>query len=111
MMNNINNTTSNWGNNTVQAKMTAHQIDHIADKAKFGLDMAKSELHSIAALRKEIAIIVSQPLPPQSSQIASIGVQLESIERKLTDAYNRISEMMIEIDRTTDTIQNQRSNW
>jgi hypothetical protein len=102
---------STWGSPTNQAQLTAHQIDHIADKAKFGLDIVKSELHSIGALRKEIGVIVGQPHPPQSSQIASIGVQLEAIERKLGDAVTRISEMMTEIDRTTDNIQNQRSSW
>jgi hypothetical protein len=102
---------STWGSPTNQAQLTAHQIDHIADKAKFGLSIMKSELHSVSALRKEIAVIVGQPHPPQSSQIASIGVQLEAIERKLGDAVGRLDEMMSEIDRTTDTIQNQRSTW
>ncbi len=100
---------SGWGNN--QAKETALKIDHIADKAKFGIEMLGSGMIGIDALEKELIELSNAPQPPTQTQIRSIAHRLDAHQKQLQQALNRIKEMMNDIDRATDSIQNPRTNW
>lgn len=100
---------SGWGNH--QAKETAQRIDHIADKAKFGIEMLGSGLIGIDALEKELMEISNAPQPPSQAQIRSIAHRLDAHQKQLQQALDRIKEMMNDIDKETDYIQRPRTNW
>lgn len=101
---------SGWGNNS-QAKETASKIDHIADKAKFGIEMLSTGLIGVDALEKELIELSEAPQPPTQVQIRSIAHRLDSHQKQLQQALDRIKDMMNDIDKATDTIQKPRSNW
>ncbi|MCR2807097.1 hypothetical protein [Paenibacillus soyae] len=101
---------SGWGNNH-QAKETALKIDHIANKAKFGIEMLSTGLVGIDALEKELIEISSAPEPPTQVQIRSIAHRLDAHQKQLQQALERIKDMMTDIDRETDVIQKPRQNW
>lgn len=100
---------SGWGNN--QAKETALKIDHIADKAKFGIEMLNTGLIGIDALEKELIEISNGPNAPTQAQIRSIAHRLDAHQKQLQQALGRIREMMNDIDKATDSIQQPRTNW
>lgn len=100
---------SGWGNN--QAKETALRIDHIADKAKFGIEMLGTGLSGIDALEKELMEISGSQHPPTQAQIRSIAHRLDSHQKQLQQGLDRIKDMMNAIDKETDFIQGPRTNW
>ncbi|MBW7477635.1 hypothetical protein K0T92_23215 [Paenibacillus oenotherae] len=100
---------SGWGNN--QAKETALRIDHIADKAKFGIEMLGTGLIGIDAIEKELIELSNAPQPPSQAQMRSIAHRLDSHQKQLQQALDRIKDMMNDIDRETDSIQRPRSSW
>ncbi|CAH1200532.1 hypothetical protein PAECIP111893_01420 [Paenibacillus plantiphilus] len=100
---------SGWGNN--QAKETALKIDHIADKAKFGIEMLGTGLIGIDAIEKELIELSQAPQPPSQVQVRSLAHRLDSHQKQLQQGLDRIKEMMNEIDRETDAIQRPRSGW
>ncbi|MUT65702.1 hypothetical protein [Paenibacillus sp. NEAU-GSW1] len=100
---------SGWGNN--HNRETAHKIDHIADKAKFGIEMLSTGLIGIDAIEKELIEFSHAPEPPTQVQIRSIAHRLDAHQKQLQQALDRIKEMMNEIDRETDNIQRSRTNW
>lgn len=104
-----NNYISGWGNN--QAKETALKIDHIADKAKFGIEMLGTGLIGIDALEKELIELSNAPQAPTQVQIRSLAHRLDSHQKQLEQGLNRIKEMMNDIDRATDSIQGPRTSW
>lgn len=100
---------SGWGNH--QAKETALKIDHIADKAKFGIEMLGTGLIGIDALEKELIELSHATHPPSQEQIRAIAHRLDAHQKQLQQGLDRIKEMMTDIDRETDHIQRPRTNW
>lgn len=100
---------SGWGNN--HAKETALKIDHIADKAKFGIEMLGTGLIGIDALEKELIELSYAPNPPSQEQIRAIAHRLDAHQKQLQQGLERIKDMMSDIDRETDHIQGSRKNW
>lgn len=100
---------SGWGNN--QTKETALKIDHIADKAKFGIEMLGTGLMGIDSLEKELIELSNASEPPTQVQIRSIAHRLDSHQKQLQQALERIKDMMNDIDKATDFIQKPRTNW
>ncbi|MFB5268652.1 hypothetical protein ACE41H_17965 [Paenibacillus enshidis] len=100
---------SGWGNN--QAKETASKIDHIADKAKFGIEMLGSGLIGIDAIEKELIELSHAPNPPTQEQIRAIAHRLDAHQKQFQQALDRIKDMMTDIDRETDSIQKPRTSW
>ncbi|MGO4540842.1 hypothetical protein [Paenibacillus sp. 2TAB19] len=104
-----NNYMGGWGNQ--QAKETALRIDHLADKAKFGIEMLGTGLIGIDALEKELIELSNAPQAPTQVQIRSLAHRLDSHQKQLEQGLNRIKDMMNDIDRATDSIQGPRTNW
>ncbi|ANF95661.1 hypothetical protein [Paenibacillus bovis] len=101
---------SGWGNQ--KAKETALKIDHIADKAKFGIEILGSGLVGIDAIEKELIELSHAPNPPSQEQIRSIAHRLDSHQKQIQQALDRIRDMMTDIDKATDAIQNSpRTSW
>lgn len=101
---------NNWGSNN-QAKETALKIDHIANKAKFGIEMLNTGLIGIDSIEKELIEISGAHEPPTQVQIRSIAHRLDAHQKQLQQALERIKDMMNDIDRETDAIQKPRSSW
>lgn len=102
---------SGWGNNNNQAKETALKIDHIASKAKFGIEMLSTGLIGIDAIEKELIEMSGGSEPPTQVQIRSIAHRLDAHQKQLQQALERINDMLSDIDRETDAIQKPRSKW
>lgn len=100
---------SGWGNQ--QAKETALKIDHIADKAKFGIEMLGTGLIGIDAIEKELIELSNAPHAPSQVQIRSLAHRLDAHQKQLEQGLQRIKDMMNDIDRATDSIQGPRSGW
>ncbi|WP_145326270.1 hypothetical protein [Paenibacillus xylanexedens] len=98
-----------WGNK--QAKETALKIDHIADKAKFGIEMLGTGLNGIDAIEKELIEISHASQPPTQEQIRSMAHRLDAHQKQLQMALDRIKDMMTDIERETDAIQKPRTSW
>lgn len=96
----------NWGNN----KMTMHTIDMIADKVAFAVDMINSALLGFDAIEKELVALASQPNPPQPVMLTALAGRIDTNQQQVVQGLQKIKEMMIEIDRTTDMAQN-KSGW
>ncbi|WP_018885324.1 hypothetical protein [Paenibacillus massiliensis] len=98
-----------WGNK--QAKETAVRIDHIADKAKFGIEMLGTGVSGIDAIEKELIELSHAPNPPTQEQIRSMAHRLDAHQKQIQQALDRIKEMMTDIERQADSIHNQRNSW
>ncbi|MFB9328250.1 hypothetical protein ACFFSY_20160 [Paenibacillus aurantiacus] len=105
----VGNYMSGWGNN--QAKETASKIDHIADKAKFGIEILGTGLIGIDALEKELIEMSNAQYAPSQEQIRAIAHRLDAHQKQLQQGLDRIKEMMIDIDKATDSIQRPRTGW
>lgn len=106
---NIPNYMSSWGSS--QTKEAALKVDHIADKAKFGIEMLSTGLVSVDALEKELIELSNAPHPPTQAQIRSIAHRLDAIQKQLQQGLDRVKEMMNDIDKATDAIQATRTSW
>lgn len=100
--------TSDWGNS--QVKYTAQNIDHLADKAKFGLDMMDAALLSFDSVRKEIMDASNAQHPITREGLRSYAFRIEAIQNQMREAAHRVKQTMTEIDQATDRIQ-VKSGW
>jgi len=98
-----------WGNH--QSRETALKIDHIADKAKFGIEMLGTGLIGIDAIEKELMELSVAPQPPTQGQVRSLAHRLDAHQKQLQQGLDRLKQMMNDIDRETDTIQRPNSSW
>lgn len=96
----------NWGNN----KMTMHTIDMIADKVAFAVDMINSALLGFDAIEKELVALASQPTPPQPVMLTAIAGRVDTNQQQVMQGLLKIKEMMVEIDRATDTAK-AKTGW
>ncbi len=103
--------TSDWQNS--RTKETAMKIDHIADKAKFAIEMLESALAGFDTIEKEIIDLSNASIQPTREQIRAFAYRIDSNQNQLRDGMNRVKSMMLEVDKATDGIQSQsvRSNW
>lgn len=104
----LSNTSADWGNS--QVKYTAQNIDHLADKAKFGLEMLDSTLHSFGSVRKEIVDASNAQHPITREGLRSYAYRIEALENQLREATSRVKTTLTEIDLATDKIQH-KSGW
>jgi len=101
---------SGWGNNG-KTKETASKIDHIADKAKFGIEMLGTGVQGIDAIEKELIELSNAPEPPTQTQIRSLAHRLDAHQKQLQQGLDRVKDMLDDIDKETDNIQKPRSSW
>lgn len=96
----------NWGNN----KMTMHTIDMIADKVAFAVDMINGALLGFDAIEKELVALAGQPTPPQPVMLTALAGRIDTNQQQVLQGLLKIKEMMVEIDRATDTVQG-KTGW
>jgi hypothetical protein len=99
---------SDWGNHTTRE--TANHIDHIADKVRFGLRMIKSALDTQDALEREIVDFSNGTVPPTREVMRSWTYRMDAIQNQVKQGMDEVEKMMIEIDRSTNNIQN-KTGW
>lgn len=100
---------SDWSSS--KTKETAMKIDHIADKAKFAIEMLESALAGFDTIEKEIIDVSNATVQPSREQIRAFAYRIDSNQNQLRDGLNRVKSMMQEVDIATDNIQGFRSNW
>lgn len=98
-----------WGHSNT--KHVASKIDHIADKAKFGLDMLQNALVGFDGIEKELVEISNAPTPPHSQTLRSLAHRIDTYQQQLRNGMDQIKHMMTDIDKETDTIQRQKTSW
>lgn len=99
------------GWNNKQAKETAIKIDHIADKAKFGIEVLSTGLVGIDALEKELIEMSHASQPPTQEQIRSLAHRLDAHQKQIQQGLDRIKDMMTDIEKETDSFQQPRKSW
>ncbi|AEI45140.1 hypothetical protein [Paenibacillus mucilaginosus] len=104
-----NNYMNNWGNPN-RIDRAANQIDHIADKASFAIDMINTALLAIDSIEKELVELSNAPVPPQPTTLTSLAHRLDTNQKQVKDGLDKIKTLMAEIDRTTDHLQ-RNDGW
>jgi hypothetical protein len=100
---------SDWGN--TQAKYTAMNIDHIADKAKFAIQMLEGVVNGFDVIEKEIVDISQASVMPSREQIRAYAYRIDGQQQQIKQTLEQLKQMMNDIDRKTDNIQGQRNSW
>jgi len=100
---------SDWGSS--RTKETALKIDHIADKASFAIDMLESALRGFDTIEKEIVDLSNSSVMPSREQIRAFSYRIDTNQNQLRDGLERLKNMMKDVDRATDGIQQVKSNW
>jgi hypothetical protein len=99
---------SDWGNYRTQH--TANNIDHISDKAKFAIEMLETALRGFDTIEKEIVDVAQSQNLPSREQIRAFAYRIDTHQNQVQDGLNRLKQMMVDIDKATDNIQNI-NNW
>lgn len=111
-MNNDFNDTNYMGWNNAPSKMTAYQIDNLADKIRFLTDMLDNTLISFDTLEKELVNMANAPVPPQPTALTSVANRIDGNQKQLRDGLNKLKELTKEIDLATDKLQgNNKNGW
>ncbi|WP_410983227.1 hypothetical protein [Bacillus cereus] len=100
---------SDWG--TYNTKTTALKIDHVADKAKFAIQMLESALKGFDTIEKEIIDASQSTNPPSRESIRAFAYRIDSCQNQLQNGLSQLKQMMEDIDKTTDTIQQSKTSW
>lgn len=95
---------SNW--NYAPAQMTASKIDMIADKISFVSDVIQQALLSFDTIEDELQNCVRCNTPPPPQQLLSLANRIDSNQKQIFMGLQKLKELSVEIDRTTDKLQN-----
>ena len=100
---------NSWGYNSPN-QMTANQVDFLAEKIEFGIDMINNHLLSLDSISKELNAISNAQTPPKPEQLRTLSIRIDTCSKQITDSLNKLKEMTKEIDVVTDKIQ-QNPSW
>lgn len=100
---------SDWGN--AKTKETALKIDHIADKAKFAIEMLESALRGFDSIEKEIMEASQSTNPPSRETLRAFAYRIDACQNQVQDGLVRLKQMMTDIDEVTDRIQSTKTTW
>lgn len=106
----MNSNMNNWGYSTPQAQ-TANKVDLIADKVKFVATMANNTLIALDEVQRELLALSNAPTPPRKDQLQAIAGRISTYQKQLKDNFTTIEQLSVDIDKTTDIIQNNGSGW
>lgn len=101
--------TSDWGNS--QVKYTAMGIDHLADKAKFAIQMLEVSLSGFDTIEKEIVDASNATTPITREGLRAFSYRIDAQQNQIRQSLSSLKEMMTDIDKVTDHIQKPKANW
>jgi translation initiation factor 2 alpha subunit (eIF-2alpha) len=101
--------TSDWGSS--QTKYAAMNIDHVADKAKFAIQMLDSVVNGFDIIEKEIVDASNATNPITREGLRAFAYRIDGQQNQIKEALQHLKHMMDDIDRKTDSIQGQRTSW
>lgn len=90
--------------------MSAHKIDHIADKTAFVSEMLENNLLAIDGIENELRAYARGTVPPQPQMLVGLAERLDSIQSQLNHGLKKIRELSKETDLATDCLQ-AGSGW
>ncbi|WP_028777419.1 hypothetical protein [Shimazuella kribbensis] len=100
---------SDWGSN--QTKLATLNIDHIADKAKFAIEILEASVKAFDSLEKEIVDASHATNPITREGLRAFSYRIDTQQQQLIQGLQHLKQMMDDIDKTTDSIQKQKTNW
>lgn len=100
---------SDWG--STQTKYAALNIDHIADKAKFAIEILETSVKAFDSIEKEIVDASQATNPITREGLRAFSYRIDAQQQQLIQGLQQLKQMMTDIDKATDTIQKQRTNW
>lgn len=100
---------SDWGN--TQTKYAALNIDHIADKAKFAVEILEATVKAFDSIEKEIVDASHATTPITREGLRGFSYRIDAQQQQLIQGLQHLKQMMTDIDKATDTIQKQRTSW
>jgi hypothetical protein len=86
-------------------------IDHIADKARLSLQMLKGIVDGFDTIEKEIVDASNATNPITREGLRAFAYRIDGQQNQIKNAITSLEQMMIDIDRTTDSIQSPKTNW
>lgn len=101
----------NWGGSTNQTKHVALQVDFLADKAKFAIEMMEAALAGFDTIEKKIIDVSNSNTMPTPEMIRAFAYDIDTNQKQLQAGLARVKEMMIDINRSTDAIQKPGQGW
>lgn len=104
------NSGSGWGN-TQQTKHVALQVDFLADKAKFAIEMMEAALAGFDTIEKKIIDVSNSQVMPTPETIRAFAYDIDTNQKQLQAGLARVKEMMVDINRSTDAIQTPGKGW
>jgi hypothetical protein len=100
---------SDWG--SLQSKLTTLNIDHIANKAKFAIEILETSVRAFDAIEKEIVDASNASVPITREGLRAFSYRIDAQQQQLMHGLKKLKQMMDDIDKATDTIQKQRTDW
>jgi len=100
--------TSDWGGSNT--KYTALSIDHVADKAKFAIQMLEGVVDGFDVIEKEIIEASNASVPITREGLRAFAYRVDGQQNQIKQTLQQLKQMMNDIDNKTDNIQH-RSSW
>lgn len=100
---------SDWGN--TQTKYAALNIDHIADKAKFAVEILEASVKAFDSIEKEIVDASNATNPITREGLRAFSYRIDAQQQQLLQGLKHLKQMMNEIDKATDSIQKPKTTW
>jgi hypothetical protein len=100
---------SDWGSS--KQKEAALHVNHVADKAKFAIDILESALASFDTIEKEIVDVSNSTTQPTREQIKAFAYRIDMSQKQVADGLKRIKDMMSEFEKITSTVTSQKTTW
>jgi hypothetical protein len=97
--------TSGWGAGS-QTALTARDIEHIADKAGFAVDMIENALTNFDAIEKELMELSGSSVPPTPEGLRIIAHRIDTAQKQVQQGLAKVKEFQGDIAKTTSTLQN-----
>lgn len=100
---------SDWGSSTT--KHTAFQIDAVADKAQFAIQMLEAVVDGFDVIEKEIIEASNASVPITREGLRAFAYRVDGQQNQIKQTLHHLKLMMSDIDSKTDNIQRGRTSW
>lgn len=95
-----------------RSRMTANQIDHIADKISFVSEMIENNILALDGVEKELESFSRGQVPPSPQMLLALSGRIDSIQSQLNHGLRKMKDLAKEVDLATDALQNNNgAGW
>ncbi|SDY88737.1 hypothetical protein SAMN05444416_109175 [Thermoactinomyces sp. DSM 45892] len=100
---------SDWGQ--LHTKTAALNIDHLADKATFAIQVLESTVKAFDSIEKEIVDASNAATPITREGLRAFSFRIDAQQQQLMQGLQQLKQMMTDIDKATNSIQQPKTSW